>query len=470
MVLNSGATSHFIQQEENLPVTGMSNKIVALPDGSTVKATTTVRLPFHQLADAARQAHVLPSLAQNSLISVPKLADARYTTIFHPKSQGVTVHRSDTISISQKRKPVLQGCRDIDGLWRLSCSKKPDPVSQQTESASNVYSLPMIGAVIRYLHAAAGFPVKDTWIQAIKNGHYISWPGVTVEAVNKHFPKSIETQKGHLKKQRQNVRSTKQQCSSEADALEKALAAQKYMVKVINADRTVYTDQTGRFPIQSSRGNKLLMIMFDVDANYIDAEPLPDSTETSLIKAYRSLWTRVTKGRESKPHMHILDNEASAAFKEEIRKNCTLQLVPPDTHRANLAERAIQTFKAHYIAILSGVDKTFPMELWDRLIPQTVLTLNLLRQSSTTPTTSAYQHVHGVFDYNKMPLAPLGSAVQMHENKSIRRSWDVRALNGWYLGTSPEHYRCHIIFVKKQGPNGSPIQSSSRIGTLRNQS
>ena len=65
------------------------------------------------------------------------------------------------------------------------------------------------------------------------------------------------------------------------------------------------------------------------------------------------------------------------------------------------------------------------------------------------PTVSAYQHVHGAFDYNKMPLASLGSAVQMHENKSIRRSWDVRALNGWYLGTLHEHYRCHIIFCQK---------------------
>ncbi len=63
--------------------------------------------------------------------------------------------------------------------------------------------------------------------------------------------------------------------------------------------------------------------------------------------------------------MHILDNEASGAFKLEINKNCTLQLVPLDTHRENLAKRAIQTFKANFISILSGVDQNFPMELWD---------------------------------------------------------------------------------------------------------
>ena len=117
-----------------------------------------------------------------------------------------------------------------------------------------------------------------------------------------------------------------------------------------------------------------------------------------------------------RPKLHILDNEASAAFKVAIKENCELQLVPPDTHQRNLAERAIQTFKSHFIAILAGVDPSFPMNLWDRLIPQAVMTLNLLRQSHKNPSISAYQHVNGTFDYNKMPLAPLGCAVEMHES------------------------------------------------------
>jgi hypothetical protein len=58
---------------------------------------------------------------------------------------------------------------------------------------------------------------------------------------------------------------------------------------------------------------------------------------------------------------HLMDNEASAKLKAEIRKNCTIQLVPPDNHRRNLAERAIQTFKCHFKAILAGVDDSFPM-------------------------------------------------------------------------------------------------------------
>jgi hypothetical protein len=84
-----------------------------------------------------------------------------------------------------------------------------------------------------------------------------------------------------------------------------------------------------------------------------------------------------------------MDNEASATHKKEIRKNCTIQLVPPNSHRQNLAERAIQTFKNHFKAVLAGVDDTFPMHVCDRLLPQTITTLNLSCQSNSVPTISA---------------------------------------------------------------------------------
>ena len=76
-----------------------------------------------------------------------------------------------------------------------------------------------------------------------------------------------------------------------------------------------------------------MMVFFEVDANYIDAEPIRNHHDNQMIPAYQALWKRTSHGRTSKPMLHILDNEASVAFKEEIQKNCTLQLVPPDTHR-----------------------------------------------------------------------------------------------------------------------------------------
>ena len=99
-----------------------------------------------------------------------------------------------------------------------------------------------------------------------------------------------------------------------------------------------------------------------------------------------------------KPKTHIMDNEASAEYKKVIHQICTIQLVPPNNHRHNLTERAIHTFKSHFIAIIAGVDDSFPMRLWDKLLPQTIHTPNLLRQSNAVPSISAYQYVRGTFD------------------------------------------------------------------------
>ena len=81
-------------------------------------------------------------------------------------------------------------------------------------------------------------------------------------------------------------------------------------------------------------------------------------------------------------------------------------------------------------------------------MPQTEVTLNLLRQSNATPTVSAYAHLSGPFDYNKMPLAPMGCEAQIHEKTDKRGTWAFHSLDGWYLNTSPEHYRVHNCHIK----------------------
>lgn len=436
MVIDSGATSNFVRKEENLPKTGPSTKVVRMPDGRCTKASATMELPYPTLNAPARKAHVLPALNKNSLLSVPTLADAGYTTIFHPHQKGVDVYNGEDVTIQAHTPPVLQGCREMSGLWTVKAKYK-----QEKEQANTVYDLPSIPKAIRFLHAAAGFPVKDTWLKAIKNGHYDTWPGLTPEAVAKHCPDAIETQKGHMKKQRQNVRSTRMHVHNNDETRSVPCAKrQDVYIKIFNARDTIHTDQTGNLPVTSSRGNKLIMVLVNVDGNYIDAEPLKDHTEASLIKAYQALWSRLTASKVITPKMHVLDNEASTAFKTAIKANCDLQLVPPDTHRRNLAERAIQTFKCHFIAILPGVDEFFPMQLWDRLLPQAVLTLNLLRRANAKPSISAYEYVNGKFDYNKMPLAPMGCAVQIYESPNNRHTWAPHAVDGWYLKTSPEHY------------------------------
>jgi hypothetical protein len=51
-------------------------------------------------------------------------------------------------------------------------------------------------------------------------------------------------------------------------------------------------------------------------------------------------------------------------------------LVEPHNHRVNAAERAIQTFKDHFISALATTDSEFPLQLWDKLTSQVKNTLN----------------------------------------------------------------------------------------------
>jgi hypothetical protein len=145
------------------------------------------------------------------------------------------------------------------------------------------------------------------------------------------------------------------------------------------------------------------------------------------------LWERLTAKETVKPTTHIMDNEASAEYKKTICKNRNIQLVPWNNHQQNLAERAIQTFKCHFKVILAGVDNNFLMRLWDKLSPQAILTLNLLHQSNAVPTVSTYQYINGPFDYNMMPVGPMGCAVQLHQNRSRQGTQAEHSIDGLYL-------------------------------------
>ena len=71
--------------------------------------------------------------------------------------------------------------------------------------------------------------------------------------------------------------------------------------------------------------------------------------------------------------VQILDNETSTDFNITIVEDwcANYQLVPPNIHRINISERAIRTFNAHFLSVLSGVDPTFPKFLRYNLLVHT---------------------------------------------------------------------------------------------------
>jgi hypothetical protein len=123
------------------------------------------------------------------------------------------------------------------------------------------------------------------------------------------------------------------------------------------------------------------------------------------------------------------------------------QLVPPHCHRRNAAERAIRTFKEHFVAGLSSVDPAFPLHLWDRLLPQAEITLNLLRTSRLHPQLSAAAHFHGLVDYNKTAFSPPGCNIIAHEKPGKRHTWAPHGQHGYSVGPAMHHYRCQNVYI-----------------------
>jgi hypothetical protein len=254
-----------------------------------------------------------------------------------------------------------------------------------------------------------------------------------------------------MNQQRQNARTTKikdaQLLESNAD-LDHGIKTQYVYAATIDAGQ-IYMDQTGRFPVVSSKGNKHIMVLYDYDSNAILAKPIKDRTAPELLNAFQFMEQELVS-RGLKPKLMKLDNEASTLLKDYLyQQDITFQLVPPYSHRRNSAERAIRSFKDHLIAGLCSTDKSFPMHLWDRILPQAVITLNMLRTSRINPKLSAATHLFGQYDFNRAPLAPPGTRIIAHETPGRRKTWSPHGQDGWYIGPALEHYRCYTVYITK---------------------
>jgi hypothetical protein len=99
----------------------------------------------------------------------------------------------------------------------------------------------------------------------------------TTQNISKYYPDTHETQQGHMAQTQKNVRSTKPKAQTFEHENAAALHGKKecdIYTAVYDVRETIYSDQTGRFPKQSLRGNKYLMVMVEVDSNAILLEPM----------------------------------------------------------------------------------------------------------------------------------------------------------------------------------------------------
>ena len=436
---------------------------VTLPNGETLTSTRAGYLPLPaELSTRAKKATLLKNLKSSTLISFGQLCDDGCEVILKKK----------VCDIYKNNKIILRGTRNlIDGLWDIPLIKQPTVSPPPKLILPSDHSDHKLNVIIRkdktkmelaqFLHASCFGPTKSSWLKAISNNHFLSWPGLTSALVRKSLPLVDATECGHINQERRNLQSTKQSTpqveikieddDSDADAFplpdSPNIKTRDLILSVVDMHKIdnnspAYIDLAGRFPITSTSGNQYILVAYHWDANAILAEPIKNRKSATILKAWQKINSSFLKSGHP-PNIYIMDNEASGELKQAMtNESIDYQLVPPHCHRRNRCERAIQTVKRHFKTGLALCDPKFPIREWDRLLPQCIITLNLLRASRSNPRLSAHAYLFSNFDYNCTPLAPPGIKVVAHTKPGVRKSWDLNGEIGWYVGPSTEHYRC----------------------------
>ena len=98
---------------------------------------------------------------------------------------------------------------------------------------------------------------------------------------------------------------------------------------------------------------------------------------------------------------------------------------------------------------LSGTDPSFPRMLWDTLIKQHTITINLLRRSRINPRLSAHAQIFWQFNYDTTPLALPGCKCVLHEKPSARGTWEIHSVNAYCTALQMIYCRHYDVRVEK---------------------
>ena len=201
------------------------------------------------------------------------------------------------------------------------------------------YDLPSVPALIAFLQAATGYPTKPTWLNAVKQGAYHSWPGLTSQLAARYCPDTDETHFGHMAQPWQHIRSTKTNeiPTTTPTTTPTAPTANAIELHELPINR-LFTDDTGQFHPRSRSSNQYIMVALHALSNAILVQPFASKQDRHCILACNAIFTWL-QATNNAPALHIMENEASNALKLAITSNnCQLQLVPPHVYRRNAAE------------------------------------------------------------------------------------------------------------------------------------
>jgi hypothetical protein len=234
---------------------------VTLPDGTTLRSSHSCEMDV-PLPKSATTGYIIPGMKNHSLISVTKLCHTGCKVLFS----------TDECVVIHKGIEVLRGrLHPKNGLWYLPINQKQTDttflihndsnVEQTTHQANNIHQSSTLAETIQFIHQCLFSPTVDTLCKAIDNNQLIGFPPITSSQVRKYLPESTATAKGHMNRLHKGTRSTTKQHSNDKIATEqdfRPLIDEDAEVELFigativeQNEGTIYTDNTGRFPIQS---------------------------------------------------------------------------------------------------------------------------------------------------------------------------------------------------------------------------
>jgi hypothetical protein len=323
-IANSGATSGVGIMANPCHCLGQpSNKQFILPSGDVIPATEMAKYPFNIRAPA-NELHITPGVSQHSLLITGKFAAANYITVFDKKmvnnlrcQQHYLHHQQRSHSTwflwpSPQSLPNSAGWHGAEQQHQHHHCQLPSnqvPTRSTTTQQGSLQCLQIedttwAGAIPSCIQ---GFPTKPTWLAAIKNKQFASWPGLTLNATWRHFPDSEETHKGHGRKTPSGLRSTKTKQGPLLDNSNYAFGANQdaqLPLQPVKKEKTIFyrtldlkdeatqkklSDQPGRFPKKSSKGNQYIMVLTESNSDIILIEAMKNHSSGKMIRAYQKL-------------------------------------------------------------------------------------------------------------------------------------------------------------------------------------
>jgi hypothetical protein len=233
-----------------------------------------------------------------------------------------------------------------------------------------------------YIHQIMCLPAS-TLLQAIDLSEELATIlGLTTTLIKNHLPLSTATDKGHMQQHRANTASMLNMQSVVIAAMVKvdcmfppqeicAMQDMYCFAMLTNAIAgTMYTNITGAFLVCFIKSMQYIFVAYIYNLNAIIVQAVTSCTDASMVQAFTKIIS-ILKSGNYHPALNLMDNECSSAVEKYIcSKAINIQLVSLHSNQANVAERAIATFKEHFIAALATVDMLCPLQLWDEFLPQ----------------------------------------------------------------------------------------------------